>query len=187
MKKLICTAGLPGAGKGIFVKAAEEMMIPVYIMGDIVREKTRERYGVDNSYYTGLYMREMREIYGRDIVAKLTIDKIESDEEEAQYILIDGVRNIDEINYFVDRGYKVIIIGVIASLHTRYKRIVERGREDDVKNLSEFIVRENREREIGLTDVINQADYYLINEDMEEEESIEKAIVIMKKIMSGED
>ena len=186
MKRLICTVGLPGAGKGIFVKAAKKMNIPVYIMGDIVRERTREKYNVDDAYYTGLYMKEMREKYGRDVVARLTIEKIEKNERKAHYILIDGVRNIEEINYFINKGYRVIIISILASLHTRYKRIVKRRRRDDIKNLSEFIVRENREREIGLTDVINRADYYFINEDIKEKEGIEKAMLIMQKIMSGE-
>ena len=184
--KLICTVGLPGAGKGIFVKAAEEVGVPIYIMGDIIREKTKEKYGCNDAYYTGLYMKEVREEYGEYIVAKLTLDKIKRERKRASYLLIDGVRNIEEIDYFINRGYKVILIGVLASLYARYERIRRRNRADDIKNLSEFILREDRERKIGLVDVIRRADYYFINEWIEEKEGIRKAMELIKKIMSEE-
>ena len=182
--KLICTVGLPGAGKGIFVKAAEEVGVPIYVMGDIIREKTKEKYGCDDAYYTGLYMKEVREKYGGDIVAKLTIDKIRKEKIRTPYLLIDGVRSVEEVDYFISRGYKVILIGVLASLYARYKRMMRRNRTDDIKNLSEFILRENREKEIGLLDVIRRADYYFINEWIEEKESIGKAIELIRKIIS---
>ena len=184
---LICTVGFPGAGKGVFVRAAKGLGIPTYIMGDIIRERTKEEYGCDDAYYTGLFMKKIREEYGRDVVAILTLDKIERENMESPYILIDGVRNIEELNYFIQRGYRVILIGVLASLNIRYRRIVNRGRADDVQDISEFLSRENRERKIGLLEVIRHADYYFINEYISEMESVKKARNLLKIVLSEED
>ncbi len=183
MKTLICTVGLPGAGKSILVKAARELGVPVYIMGDIIREKAKAKYGRDDAYHTGLFMKEIRRKFGRDIVARLTIDKIKDRGEDSRHILIDGLRNIEELEYFRSTGYKVVLIAVVASFPTRFKRIITRNRRDDIKTLSEFISRENREKDIGLVDVIREADYYFINEGITVEESIEEAKKLLKLIM----
>lgn len=183
MKTLICTVGLPGAGKSILVKAARELGIPVYIMGDIIREAAKAEYGKDDAHHTGLFMKEIRRKFGRDIVARLTIDKIKDRKEDSMYILIDGLRNIEELEYFRGTGHRVVLIAVIARFQTRFKRIITRKRRDDIKTLSEFISRENRERDIGLIDVIREADYYFINEEITVEEGIEEAKKLLKLIM----
>lgn len=183
-KKLICTVGLPGAGKGIFLKAARSLDIPTYVMGDIIREKSREKYGKDDAFHTGLYMKEVRSESGRYAVAQFTVERIEEDMVKAPYILVDGVRNTEEIEYFVRKGYKIVLIAVLASLYTRYSRIMDRNRVDDVKNLTEFIARESREKDVGIMDVIRKADYYFINEDMDEEEGVKKARELLERILS---
>ena len=183
MTTLICTAGLPGAGKSIFVKAARQLRIPTYIMGDIIRREAKARYGRDDAYHTGLFMREIREKFGREIVAKLTLKTIEKEGKIHKYILIDGLRNIEELECFKKAGYNVELIAILAGLPTRYSRIINRNRVDDIKSLKEFVTRENREREIGLVDVIRQADYYFINEGITEKESVEKAMKLLRIIM----
>ncbi len=183
MKTLICTVGLPGAGKSILVKAAKQIGIPVYIMGDIIRKEAKVKYGKDDAYYTGLFMKEIREKFGRDIVARLTIENIEENREGSNYILIDGLRNIEELEYFKGTGYKVVLIAIIAGLSTRFRRIINRHRVDDIKTLNEFISRESREIEVGLVDVIRNADYYFINEGIPEEESIKEAKKLLRIIM----
>lgn len=42
----ILVAGMPGSGKSIVAEAARELGLPVYTMGDVVREEALKRYGV---------------------------------------------------------------------------------------------------------------------------------------------
>jgi dephospho-CoA kinase len=184
LAKLICTVGLPGAGKSIIVKAAKRLDIPVYIMGDIIREKAKEIYGKDDAYHTGIFMKEIREKHGRDIVAKLVLDKVK--DISSDYILIDGLRNLEELDFFKKSGYDVIVIGILAKMPTRFSRLMARNRRDDIKNLPEFLNRERREREIGITRVLRRADYFIINEDITEKEGVEEAIEMLRIIMERE-
>lgn len=171
----ICTAGLPGAGKGLFVKAADQLGIKSIIMGDVIREGAIAKYGSATPTTTGKYMLEIREAMGRDAVAKLVVDKLVSSRSIGEYILIDGVRCIEELNYFKKTFSKVILIAVLADLEIRFKRVISRGRPDDIMTLSDFIARENRELSVGVGEVIKEADYYFINNYESEGEAIEKA------------
>jgi len=41
--RLILIAGMPGSGKSIVSSIARELGLPVYVMGDVVREEARRR------------------------------------------------------------------------------------------------------------------------------------------------
>ena len=41
--RLVVVVGMPGSGKGVFSDVARGSGIPVYVMGDIVREETIRR------------------------------------------------------------------------------------------------------------------------------------------------
>jgi len=182
---VICTVGLPGAGKGLFVKAAERLGIKYYIMGDVIREGAIKVYGEANPKTTGKYMREIRERMGRDAVAKLIYEKIGSSKEvnEGDIILIDGVRCVEEVEYFKKHFLSVILIAVLADLETRYKRIIARKRVDDIKSVYDFLNRELRERRIGVEDAIKIADYYFINNYSSREVALQNAIQLLTEIV----
>lgn len=180
---LICTVGLPGSGKSVFVKAASLMNLPIIVMGDIVKERARERYGSDSSVYVSEYMQAIRKEFGKDIIAKFTVEKIMNEAPNAKVILVDGIRCFEEVEYFKKRGYKVVIVGVYASLKTRFDRILERSRSDDVRTLEEFIERERREISLGLLDVFRSANYLFINEGISEEDAILGARKLLEVIL----
>ncbi|MEM0057196.1 MAG: AAA family ATPase [Candidatus Geothermarchaeota archaeon] len=180
---LICTVGLPGSGKSVFVKAANLMNLPTVIMGDIVKKRAKERYGSDSLAYVSEYMQTIRKEYGKDIIARFTVEKIVSEMPNAKVILVDGLRCFEEVEYFRKRGYRVVIIGVYASLKTRFNRVLGRGRSDDVKTLEEFIEREKREVSLGLLDVFRRANYLFINEGISEEEAILDARKLLEVIL----
>lgn len=182
MKLALCTTGLPGSGKGVFKEGAERLGIPTYVMGDYVRREAEKKYGKVDSMTTGDTMIYLREKFGRDIIAKLVADDIENDGHNI--FLIDGIRNMEELEHFKGRGWEVILISVLASRETRYKRLVNRGRVDDIKDISEFMMREDREKSIGLNRIIDIADYYFYNEDMDQAEAIEKAVELLRHIIS---
>ena len=175
--------GLPGSGKGIFVKAAKSLGISTYIMGDIIREEARKRFGSDDAYHTGILMKRLREEMGYDVVARLLYERIIRDAHSNDVILIDGLRSEEELNYFKEKFDKVVLIAVVADAKTRFMRLISRGRVDDIKSFEEFIERENRELRIGLSKLLTLADYYFINMDIDIDEGVERAAELIRIIM----
>ena len=163
--KAIAFTGMPGAGKTEAVKVAKEMGIKVVSMGDEVRNEARKRGLELNDENVGKIADEMRKKYGMDIWAKKCIEKLSSE----KIIVIDGIRNIEELETFRNRIKNFILVAIHASPKTRYERLMKREREDDSKNVEELKEREKRELSWGLGDVIAMADIVLINEgDLEE-------------------
>jgi len=163
--KAIAFTGMPGAGKTEAVKVAKEMGIKVVSMGDEVRNEARKRGLELNDENVGKIADEMRKKYGMNIWAKKCIEKLSSE----KIIVIDGIRNIEEVETFRKRIKNFILVAIHASPKTRYERLMKREREDDSKNVEELKEREKRELSWGLGDVIAMADIVLINEgDLEE-------------------
>ena len=92
-------------------------------MGDIIREKAKER-GED----TGTTARKLREEHGQYIVAKLTVQKIKTFLEEnpdADTILVEGIRSPYEIEMFDESFENFTTVSVFASPKTRFERVTE--------------------------------------------------------------
>lgn len=84
-------------------------------------------------------------------------------------IVLDGSRNILEINEIKKEGYKAVILGVIADKMMRFDRIVKRKAQSDFSSLSEFEWREKLELGFGTAEVIASADYYILNNSSEKQ------------------
>lgn len=175
---LICTAGFPGSGKGIFTKAAKKLGIKIAVMGDYIRRIAKGKYGEATLHTTGKVMIELRKKYGKDVIAKLVYNDLSGWDE--RIILIDGLRNPEELEYFKKMNNDVILIWIFSSERNRFMRLIHRGRVDDVRQINDIVERELREREVGLAKLLFLADYYFINEYISEEEAIDKA----KKLLS---
>jgi dephospho-CoA kinase len=158
---IIIIVGMPGAGKDEFVKKAKEMGMEIVSMGDIVREYTKLK-GLDlNNQNVGKIANEERKIHGMDVWAKRTVEKIKDKKD----IVINGVRNKEEIEYFKKHfGNNIKVVAILSSESDRFERIKKRGREDDAKTLNEFKEREERELNWGLGSVIAMADLFIIND-----------------------
>jgi len=176
--------GMPGAGKGLFIKAAKELGIKSYIMGDVIRLGALKKYGSITPETTGKFMEEIRAKEGREAVAKAIYRKIIEDRvSENSLLLIDGIRCVEELEFFKDRFYKVILIAVLADLENRFRRIVARKRVDDIIDIYDFLDRESREKKVGVIDVVRKADYYFINNYSDEKTALAGAIYLLKYIM----
>ena len=80
-------------------------------------------------------------------------------------VIIDGVRSLDEVEYFRERlSGHVVILAIHASPRTRFERLLRRGRPGDPKNWDEFRRRDMKELSWGLGNVIALADIMLVNE-----------------------
>ena len=182
--KIICLTGMPGSGKSIIANIAREMGIPVLVMGDVVREEAEKR-GIEltpNSL-TKLAL-QLRLEYGPQIIAQRIVEKVKRLYSGHSVVLIDGVRSLEEIEYFRKNieNSTVIVIAIHSSPKTRFKRLLCRGRPGDPKSWSEFTLRDKRELEIGVGNVIALADYIIVNEG-NIDEFLHKAKLLLEKVV----
>ena len=167
-RKAILVAGMPGAGKRTAIEAMASGGIPVFTMGDVVREEA-SRMGVEPTPEgLGWVAVELRRRYGPSVVAERTIEKVESSPEVGDVFIVDGVRSLEEVEEFRKR-YDTVVVAVHASPRTRFRRLLRRGRSDDPRTWEEFLERDLRELGWGLGSVIATADYMLVNEGSVEE------------------
>ena len=155
---------MPFSGKSEAVKIAKDKGIKVIRMGDIVWEEVKNRNLELTDKNVGFIANEMRKKYGKNIWAKKTIEKINSWKEKKS-IVIDGVRNIEEIDIFKkELGKDFILIAIETSDKTRYNRAMRRDRKDDSKNIQKIKERDQRELGWGLGSLIASADIVVTNE-----------------------
>jgi len=161
--KIIAFTGMPASGKSEAVQLAKDKGIPVIRMGDLVWEETERQGKPLNDKNVGEVAQSMRKKHGMDIWAKRTVEKIQS-LKQLPLLVIDGVRNMEEIEYFKkELGMDFLVITIDASDELRRKRAIARGRTDDGKNLKDLEERDKREIGWGLQKVIADADIIIPN------------------------
>ena len=166
--KVIGISGLPGSGKSFISKYSIEKGYLVTNMGDVIREEAKKR-GED----TGTTATNLRLEHGQYVVAKFTINKvkelIETCPDNENLIIVEGIRSPFEVELFKDAFPDFTLISVFASPLTRFNRISKRGRGDDTQDINSFRLRDKRELEFGIGNVIATSDYIIVNETTFEE------------------
>jgi dephospho-CoA kinase len=161
--KIIAFTGMPASGKSEAVQLAKDKGIPVIRMGDLVWEETKRQGKPLDDKNVGSVATSMRKEYGMDIWAKRTVEKIHS-LKKSLHLVIDGVRNMEEIEYFKkELGLDFFVIAIDAPDELRRKRAITRGRTDDSKDLKDLEERDKREIHWGLQKVIMDADIIIQN------------------------
>ena len=153
---------MPGAGKSEVANAFQNAGYPLIIMGDVIREETRNLGMEANPENTKKVMLDLREKHGPGAVATRCIDGL--CKQESDIVVIEGCRSIAEVDIFDDYAEEVMIVCVHASPKIRFSRLQERNREDAPATWEIFSERDIREISIGLGGVIALSDIMLINE-----------------------
>ena len=121
-------------------------------------------------------MLRIREEDGPAVISRRLIPKIDAFECDAA--VVEGVRNLEEIEELRRHYGNVTLIGIHASPQTRFERLARRGREDDPTTWEEFESRDQRELNVGLGKAIALADEMAINEGtIDEFQSVARAII----------
>ena len=161
--KIIAFTGMPASGKSEAVQLAKDKGIPVIRMGDLVWEETKRQGKPLDDKNVGSVATSMRKEFGMDVWAKRTVEKIHS-LKKAPYLVIDGVRNLEEIEFFKkELGLDFFVVAIVALDELRRKRAIARGRTDDSKDLKDLEERDKREISWGLQKVIADADIVIPN------------------------
>ncbi|MGC8662687.1 MAG: AAA family ATPase [Candidatus Micrarchaeia archaeon] len=157
---IICITGMPGSGKSLAANYLIEKGFEAVEMGDFVREKMKtEGIEITNKNIRD-YALYLRKKFGKEIVAKLTINRIKG---KNKNIVIVGVRSRIEIDYFKKNLGNFYVIALTAPKRLRYKRLKERGRTDDIYTIDEFNYREEKEKKYGMMSAIKSADFVISN------------------------
>ncbi|MCX6665377.1 MAG: AAA family ATPase [Euryarchaeota archaeon] len=181
--KIIAFTGMPCSGKSEAVTIAKELKIPVVRMGDAVWEETKQRGLELTDKNVGKIANELRETNGKDIWARRTVEKIHVSLSSVECVIIDGIRNVEEIDTFKTMlGHNFILIAIEASDEVRQKRVLQRKRTDDSSSLKDIRARDQRELGWGLGKVFAVADIIVPN-DGRVEDFHNKIKQILKDVM----
>ena len=86
--KVIAVVGMPGSGKGEFSAIAQDMGIPVVVMGDVIREEVKKQGLPPTDESMGIVARALREKHGMAAIAHVCVPVIMR--QEADLVLVDG-------------------------------------------------------------------------------------------------
>lgn len=154
--------GFPASGKGEFSRIAQEIGIPVVVMGDVIRRVAEERGLPPTDANLGGLAQSLREREGQDAIARRCIPLIE--ERDGRIVLVDGIRSDHEVMVFRNHFPDFLLVAIRASPLTRLRRLKERGRSDDARAGRELEERDRRERGWGLERAMEMADFIIENE-----------------------
>ncbi len=161
----ILLTGMPGCGKEEFLNVAGVVNFEIVRMGDVVRQYAEETGLSMEGHSIGSFANDEREKHHPAIWAQRTMLRMGSGD-----TVIDGVRSLEEVGFFKQHlGPELRIVAVHASPETRYKRLVDRGRDDAPVTEEDFAKRDERELNWGIGNVIAKADVMLVNEGSLEE------------------
>jgi dephospho-CoA kinase len=178
--KICAIVGYAGSGKTTAIEAIRDLGL-VVTMGDVVRNEAKKRNLEPSGKIIGRIAKELREKEGPGIIAKKCVDLIKNKKEDV--IIVDGVRSISEVNVF-RQFWKFPIIAIIVNEEERFKRLFERGRSDDPKNVDDLKERDKREIQFGLKQVIENADFRIQNDSTIEDLKKNTRNLILKIIES---
>lgn len=176
--KLIAFVGMPASGKSEAAVISRLSGIPVINMGDIVREETARRGLSPTGENIGGTGTALRQEEGMDAIAKRCVPRIRG--LDSPVAVVDGIRNIDEVNYFKSQfGSDFKLIAIHSPFEVRFERVKKRARSDDTVNIDELKRRDEREKGWGLDRAIKKADIVIMNTG-----SIEKFQTQIKELLA---
>jgi len=160
--KVIGVVGYPASGKSEFSEIAKEKGIPVIVMGDIIRNRAKEKGVEPTDENLGKVALDLRKELGMDAVAVLTAEMVKNT--NAETVVIDGIRGDSEVKYFRSKFENFILIYIKTIFSVRMARVKMRKRSDD-SAIEEFLLkRDEREDSFGLKKAAEMADVEIINE-----------------------
>ncbi len=162
-KIVVGLTGMPGSGKSLVVSVARLEGYDVVVMGDIVRQETKNLGLELNPKNIGKVMLKLRENYGTSVIADKCIVKVER--KRSGKVIVDGIRSLSEVEAFKKHFPKFSLIAVHSSSEARFNRLYRRRRSDDPDGWELFHERDMRELRVGLGNAIAMAEHMIINEN----------------------
>lgn len=188
IKQIIALTGPIRAGKSSVLKLLEEKGYRGYKFSDLINKEIEKRGEKIQRRLQQEVGNEFRKRFGGNYWAKEILKIAKKD--KSKYIVVDGIRNPDEIKYLKDRG--AFIIGINADYETRKKRYLTNLKISDPKSKKEFDRIEKKDRGIKeeyfgqqVSESLKLADVVIIN-NWDNLDLLRKDIMdLLKKIKSA--
>lgn len=132
--------GKNGAGKGLVADYLKTKGFAYHSLSDVIRDEIRQRGQAVTRERLIATGRELRQKNGPSALADLILHRVDAQSQ----VIIDSIRNPYEVEALRQHdGF--VLLAVDAEQNLRFHRCKERGRENDPKDLAEFIRLENEE------------------------------------------
>jgi dephospho-CoA kinase len=128
-KSIIAIVGLPGAGKTEASQFFDKKGLPVISFGKVINDYI-DKNKLEQTIQVHKQARlDIRAKYGKEALAVLNKEKIETALNKNNLIIIDGIRSWEEYIYLKKElpKIKLYILSLFADKHTRYHRISKRA------------------------------------------------------------
>ncbi|MBU2523269.1 MAG: AAA family ATPase [Nanoarchaeota archaeon] len=135
---IIGLCGTIAAGKGAILDHLKSRGFKNLTFSDEIREEARKRNIEISRENLQMLGTEMRTNHGRGILAKKLLEKVN----EGENVIVDGVRNVAEIEELRKRK-DFFLISIDAPQKLRFHRILERKKDNDLGTWEEFIKRDD--------------------------------------------
>ncbi len=136
--RLIGLTGTNGSGKGEAAAYLQKKGYAYFSLSDVIRDALRKDGKEDTRDNLIEKGNELRNKYGPDILARMVMEKVEGK------AVIDSIRNPSEVEY-LRKEKEFILLAIDAQVELRYERVKQRGRQESVSTLEEFIKKEKEE------------------------------------------
>lgn len=134
--------GLPGSGKGTFIEILRHILAErliqttYYSLSDMVRNEARRQGLPIERPILRQVANQLRQTAGSGVLSKMVLQQIEADNVPAGLIIIDAIRNPEEV-WLLRRqlGDTFVLVAVEAPLELLIERVMSRGRSDETKEV----------------------------------------------------
>ncbi len=157
---VICLTGMPGSGKSTVAGMLKEKGFTMVEHSAQIKKLMRIGGMKVNAKNIELFVVNIKQAFGRDVVAKLSSKKIASSRGN---VVISGPRDPAEIAYIRRFHPEVVVVAISAPRKLRYDRILSRKEGIKAGNYHEFEWRDRKNIALGTMKLIKSADYVLIN------------------------
>lgn len=168
VRNIIGIVGMPAAEKTIVAEFLSEISGIISLrMSEIVEEEIVGKNKEPEAIKYRETVEHLREKFGKDIIARRTLERARN--KRLSSVIVDGIRNLEEVNFLRSKSKKIILICVHSSPAIRYERLM--SEEIGPRSLSKDECRDldNHNLSLGIADAIALADYIIINDKLKSE------------------
>lgn len=158
---VLILTGLVGCGKTTASDFFHKKKIPVFRMGELTDFFLKKSDITQTPFSEKKARNQLRKIYGEEIYAKNTADKILK-KKQGKIIIIEGMKSCRELEYFKKKFIEIKVLFIESDKELRYQRLILRCKRPLMR--SEAIERENEEiNQFSLDKLKEIADFVVDN------------------------
>ncbi|MCC5615587.1 AAA family ATPase [Nostoc sp. CHAB 5836] len=127
MVRIIAIVGMPGSGKSVVAGYLKNNGFPIIHFGEIIMNEVEKRGLAITPQNEQIVREEIRQKYGMDVCAKLSLPIIKSTLLEHQLVVIDGLYSFSEYKTLkIEFKKELLVVAIFTPKSLRYERLTFR-------------------------------------------------------------